>query len=290
MSSSQGSMSSVHSLEDLNKKRGRFFKKGATNTGFRERYFVLDKQAGVLHYHEDERAYAAGTGEKGHVLLGGCHVRSVHDKERLEQYDHKHHKGPTGRSAKFQHGDAQAAHNQGLDMYQWVVDDVQSKRLWEFASKTEQARRDWMAAVKKCAGPVQCFQVQILEVDHLPKTDKMGKCDPQVKVTMGPHSHTTVHQDKTYKASYSQTFDYPAIHLNDLVVEVQDYNVNPLNPVEFIGSHTVPAAALQGLMGKGSGAKQTFSNITVKDRKGNIVRGFDGQETLVTFQVSYECK
>lgn len=137
-----------------------------------------------------------------------------------EQYDHKHHKGPTGRSAKFQHGDAQAAHNQGLDMYQWVVDDVQSKRLWEFASKTEQARRDWMAAVKKCAGPVQCFQVQILEVDHLPKTDKMGKCDPQVKVTMGPHSHTTVHQDKTYKASYSQTFDYPAIHLNDLVVEV----------------------------------------------------------------------
>lgn len=83
MSSSQGSMSSVHSLEDVNKKRGRFFKKGATNTGFRERYFVLDKQAGVLHYHEDERAYAAGTGEKGHVLLGGCHVRSVHDKERL---------------------------------------------------------------------------------------------------------------------------------------------------------------------------------------------------------------
>jgi hypothetical protein len=105
-------------------------------------------------------------------------------------------------------------------MYQWVIDDVQNKRLWEFASKTEHGRHDWMAAVKKCAGPVDCFHVQVLEVDHLPKTDKLGKCDPQVKVTMGHHSHTTVHQDKTYRASYSQTFDYPAIHLNDLVVEV----------------------------------------------------------------------
>ena len=40
-------------------------------------------------------------------------------------------------------------------------------------------------------------------------------------------------------------------------------------------------------MARGSGTKQMFSGIAIKDRKGDIVRGFDGEETLVTFQISY---
>jgi hypothetical protein len=80
------SNASMASREDANDKKGRFFKNGANNAGLRERFFVLDKQAAVLHYYEDENAYATGIGEKGEVQLRGCHVRIVHDKERLGMF------------------------------------------------------------------------------------------------------------------------------------------------------------------------------------------------------------
>lgn len=287
---SQGSMSSIASHDDAGSKHGTFFKRGVGNSGLRQRYFVLDKEAAVLHYYEDKTAYAAGTGEKGEVLLKGCHVRTAHEKERQAHEAKKHHKGSFGRSSKFQHSEAHAAQALGLDMYQWVIDDVQSKRVWEFASKTEHARHEWMMAVKACAGPVETFLVLVSEIDHLPKTDKLGKCDPQVKVTMGPHSHTTAHHDRTYNASFNQTFEYPAAHLSDLVVTVEDYNMNPLHPSEFIGSHMVAPGQLQDLKAMGSGAKKMFSDMTIKDKKGNIVVGFDGKETLVTFEVTFQRK
>lgn len=156
-------------------------------------------------------------------------------------------------------------------MFQWFIDDVDNKRKWEFASQTEHHRREWMVAVKICAGPVECFHVTVLEVDHLPKTDRMGKCDPQVKVSMGSHSHTTIHRDNTYKASFSQSFDFPAAHLSDVVVEVEDFNINPLHPTEFIGSHTVSAGELHTLMAMGNGRKQVF-NVAVQDKQGCPVR------------------
>jgi hypothetical protein len=277
-------MASLTGHDDAMSKQGTFF----TNiSGLRERFFVLNKRTAVLHYYQDKKSYAAGSGEKGEVQLKGCHVRTAHEKERLAHKVHTQNKGSFGRAAKFRAAKANAAHNLGLDMFQWTIDDVLSNRSWQFACKTEDARHEWMLAVKAAAGPVEAFHVQVLEVDHLPKTDGLGKCDPQVKITMGAHTHTTVHHNKTYKAIFTQTFEYPAAHLGDLIVEVEDFNLNPMNPSEFIGSHTVTAGELQGLMARGSGTKQMFSSIAIKDRKGNIVRGFDGEETLVTFQISY---
>ena len=186
---------------------------------------------------------------------------------------HSQHKGSHGRAARFKHGEHRAAHALHIDMFHWVIDDVDGKRVWECACPTEHYRTEWMHAVKSCAGPVEVFHVAALEVDHLPKTDRMGKCDPQVKVSMGPYSHTTSHHDKTYKANFHQSFDFPAARLCDLIVEVEDFNYNPLHPTELIGSYTVTAGDLHALMAAGSGAKKML-NVSLSNRQGQTVRYF----------------
>ena len=138
--SGQNSIPSV----PVSQKLGFVWKRGEWNTGFLERYFVIDKD-GPLQYFESKRAFDSGHTSKGEIVLAGCKVYKSSDV-KPRQHLHGH-----GYSAKFMHSD----HNVDDSLWQWVIEDGASRRKFELGCKTEQERREWIHIVQRIssAGP-----------------------------------------------------------------------------------------------------------------------------------------
>lgn len=138
--SGQSSISSV----PVSRKLGLVWKRGEWNTGFLERYFVIDKDQ-PLQYFESKRAFDSGHKAKGEIVLAGCKVYKSSDANPRQ------HLPGHGHSAKFMHSD----HNVDESLWQWVIEDGASHRKFELGCKTEKERREWIHIVQRLssAGP-----------------------------------------------------------------------------------------------------------------------------------------
>ena len=125
---------------------------------------------------------------------------------------------------------------------------------------------------------------QIKKVQHLPKCDTIGSCDPQVKVRMSAKEFKTRHIPSTYTASWEEVFKFDASNLNDMEIELSDHNTDPLPPTH-IGIYVVKKSVLQELVKRGHGSQQQIQTA-VKDKKGVKVVGHDGQETVMQIELS----
>jgi hypothetical protein len=120
--------------------------------------------------------------------------------------------------------------------------------------------------------------VAISEVDHLPKMDTFGKCDPMVRVVKGGESHKTSHKEKTYKAIWSEEFKFDSSNKEDIVFEVLDHNA--VTSATLIGTCKVTAKEWEAI--EQDSAPRPFT-LKISDKKGKIVKGNDGEETQLTF-------
>ena len=127
---------------------------------------------------------------------------------------------------------------------------------------------------------------QIKDVDHLPKTDMLGTCDPQVEVRMGGKKFKTDYKSNTYRASFTEVFEFDldALALGDMELELSDHN--QANSKTVIGTYVVKASVLQELKGRGNGARQSLE-VGVQDGKGARVVGYDKEETQMRVALVY---
>lgn len=125
---------------------------------------------------------------------------------------------------------------------------------------------------------------QVKEVDHLPKADTFGKCDPQVEIKMGASCFKTGYKSNTYKASFTEVFEFDATAIGDMEFLVTDHET--VGSAEFIGSYVVAASVLQELADIGNGAQKTIT-VGIQDKKGAAVIGNDKEKTQMRIQLSY---
>eukprot|EP00802_Teleaulax_amphioxeia_P006005 Tamp_06009.p1 GENE.Tamp_06009~~Tamp_06009.p1 ORF type:complete len:805 (+),score=141.27 Tamp_06009:237-2417(+) len=81
--------------------------------------------------------------------------------------------------------------------------------------------------------------VSRLSVAHLPKMDKMGKCDPYLKVSVGGYERKTTVKKNTYEGSWTEELELAVVSgVREAVVSVWDWD--RLGKDELVGSVTVP--------------------------------------------------
>ena len=125
---------------------------------------------------------------------------------------------------------------------------------------------------------------QVKEVDHLPKCDTFGKCDPQVEIKMGASCFKTGYKSSTYKAAFTEVFEFDATAIGDMEFLVSDHET--VGRAQSIGSYVVAASVLRELADSGIGAQKTLT-VGIQDKKGAAVMGHDKEKTQMRIQLSY---
>jgi Ca2+-dependent lipid-binding protein len=138
---------------------------------------------------------------------------------------------------------------------------------------------------------VKFLEITVKQLQHLPKMDMMGSCDPFCRLLFCESQQETKHQNNTYDASWTEPliFEIPQRRVTALSVEVLDKN--SLMSDKTVGKVIVSETDMQSIVSQDPNL-ETESLYEVKADGVKSVVGYDKYTTtiLLSFKVLEKIK
>jgi len=122
------------------------------------------------------------------------------------------------------------------------------------------------------------LEVNVKKVDHLPRTDRLGKCDPFVALNFGGHVQQTSVKKNVFNADFDESFQFEADrHGMWMMVELYDWNRTSNN--EKIGNYIIAAEHIDKILS--SPVNSEHPVVCFCERDGKPLIGNDGSKTEI---------